>query len=153
MVVDTRFYWNTVAYIREFLHRKPRMSDCWQFFAWSQLSSAQLQWCLVSLILFGISGGVPVLIFLFLMIWWRCLDDLLVKVFRMHKLRGSLSHMERMFRCTFSGGALALLSIMHCWHYVGSEICSLSWGLSGVGLKVMFVIWWKGLVETHVVKL
>ena len=35
-------------------------------FGWSQLSSAQLQCCLVSLILFGISGGVPVLIILFL---------------------------------------------------------------------------------------
>ena len=33
-----------------------------------QLSSAQLQCCLVSLILFGISGGVPVLILIFLMI-------------------------------------------------------------------------------------
>ena len=41
-------------------------------------------------------------------------DDLLLKVFRLHKLRGSLSHMERMLGCTNSGGALALLSIMHC---------------------------------------
>ena len=99
-------------------------------FSWSQLFSAHLQYCLVSLILFGISGVVPVLIILFLMFWWRCLDDLLVKVFRMHKLRGSLSHMKRTRGCTDSGGAVALLSIMHCWHYDGSETCSLSWGLS-----------------------
>ena len=51
-------------------------------------------------------------------------DDLLLKVFRMHKLRRSLGHMERMLGCTFSGGALALMSIMHCWHYDCSEICS-----------------------------
>ena len=105
-----------------------------------QHSSAQLQWCSVSLILFGISGGVPVLIILFLMFWWICLDDLLVEVFTMHKLRGSLSHLERLLGCTDSGGALALLSIMLCWNYDGSEICSLSWGLSGVGLKVIFVV-------------
>ena len=49
-------------------------------------------------------------------------DDLLLKVFRLHKLRRSLGHMERMLGCTFSGGALALLIIMHCWHYDGSEI-------------------------------
>ena len=50
------------------------------FSVWSQLSLAQLQCCLVSLILFGISGGVPVLIILFLMFfyedalmicWWK----------------------------------------------------------------------------------
>ena len=135
MVFDTRVSWNTVAYIREFMHKKLRMSDCWNFSVWSQLSSAQLQCCLVSLILFGISGGVPVLIILFLMFWWRCLDDLLVEVFRMHKLRGSLSLLERLLGCTDSGGALALLTIMQCWHYDGSKICSLSWGLSGVGHK------------------
>ena len=32
--------------------------------------------------------------------WWRCLDYLMLKVFRMHKLRGSFGHMKR----------------MHCWH-------------------------------------
>ena len=78
-------------------------------------------------VLFGISDTVWYL-------WWcssshnsiSCLDDLLLKVFRMHKLRGSLSHMKRMFGCTDSGGALALLSIMHGWQYDGSEKCSLS---------------------------
>ena len=53
-------------------------------------------------------------------------DDLLLKVFRLFKLRRSLGHMERMCGCTFSGGALALLSVMHCWHYYDSEIRSLS---------------------------
>ena len=49
-------------------------------------------------------------------------DDLLLKVFRLHKLRRSLGHMKRMLGCKFSGGALVLLSIMHCWNYDGSEI-------------------------------
>ena len=49
-------------------------------------------------------------------------DNLLLKVFRLHKLRRILGHMERMLGCTFLGGALALLSIMHCWHYDGSVI-------------------------------
>ena len=49
-------------------------------------------------------------------------DDLLLKLFNFHKLRRSLGHMERMRGCTVSGGALALLNVMHCWHYDGSEI-------------------------------
>ena len=49
-------------------------------------------------------------------------DDFLLKVFRLHKLRMSLGNMERMRGCTFSGGALALLSIMHCWHFDHSKI-------------------------------
>ena len=49
-------------------------------------------------------------------------DDLSLKVFRLHKLRRSLGHMERILGCTYLGRALALLSIMHCWHYDGSEI-------------------------------
>ena len=49
-------------------------------------------------------------------------DNLLLKVFRLHKLKRSLGHMERMLGCTFSGGALVLLSIMHCWHYDGFEM-------------------------------
>ena len=38
-----------------------------------------------------------------------------------------------MLGCTFLGGALVLLSIINCWHYDGSEIWSLSWGLSSIG--------------------
>ena len=53
-------------------------------------------------------------------------DDLLLKVFRLHKLRRSLGHIERLLGCTVSGGALALLSIIHFWHYDDSEIRSLS---------------------------
>ena len=49
-------------------------------------------------------------------------DGWLLKVFRVHKLRRSLGHMERMLGWTFSGGALALLNVMHCWHYDDSEI-------------------------------
>ena len=49
-------------------------------------------------------------------------NDLLLKVFRLHNLRRSLDHMESMLGCTFSSGELVLLSIMHCWHYDGSEI-------------------------------
>ena len=47
--------------------------------------------------------------------------------------------MKRMHECTVSGGALALLSLMHCWHYDGSKICSLSGGLSGVGHEWSFL--------------
>ena len=49
-------------------------------------------------------------------------DGLLLKLFRLHKLRRSLGHIERRIGCTFLGGALVLLSVMHCWHYDGSEI-------------------------------
>ena len=81
-------------------------------------------------------------------IWWKSYDseirtdhveivadELLLEVLRLHKLRRILGHMERIFGCTFLGGALVLLSIMHCWHYDDSEIWSLSWGLSGIGHK------------------
>ena len=49
-------------------------------------------------------------------------DNFLLKLFTLHKLRRSLGHMERMLGCTFSGGALALLSIINCWHYDDSKI-------------------------------
>ena len=66
-------------------------------------------------------------------------DGLLLKVFRLHKIRRSLGHMKRMFGCKFSRGALVLLSIMHFWHYDGSEIWSLSWGLFGICYKKSYL--------------
>ena len=66
-------------------------------------------------------------------------DDLLLKVFKLHKLRRSLGHMEIILGCTYSGGALALLIIMHCWHYDDSEITSLS-------LEVFLVL----VIKSHI---
>ena len=46
-------------------------------------------------------------------------DDLLLKVFKLHKLRRSLGHMERMHWMHFFRGSP---SKMHYWHYDGYDI-------------------------------
>ena len=97
-------------------------------FSGSAFLQHMLRCCLVSLMLFGVSGGISALIFMFhslilgqeaLMICcWKCSG------------------------CTYSGGALALLRIMHCCHYDDSDLWSLSWDPFVVGMKSKISILW-----------
>ena len=155
MELDTRISWNKFAYIREFIHRKPRMCGCWQFF-WVSISLAQ------AMVLFGISDA-------FWSLWWyfgsyisvsfsdfgwRCLDDLMLKVFRMHKQRGSFGHMERMHWMHSFRGSISLAeynALLALWWFC--NMISLLRSFWFWSWKVIFVIWWKGHVETYDVKI
>ena len=87
-------------------------------------------------------------------IWWRYLDDLLLKVYMMHKHRGSFGHMERMLGFTFFRGSIrlaeynALLALWWFWNMI--SLLRYFWYWSW---KVIFVIWWKIHVETYDVKI
>ena len=107
------------------------------------------------MVLFGISDAVWLLWWCFNSyisvsfsdIGWICLDDWLLKVFRLLKLRRSFGHMERMhsFRGIISlAENNALLALWWFWNLI-SLLRSFWFWL----WKVILVIWWKVHVETH----